>query len=112
PAFRSGSDVDRIRQRVNERLAALAGRMPAGVAAPAMTPLTSSALTVLLVGLTSETRDAMDLRQVAEWTVRRRPQAVPGIAQVSIYGGGVRALQIQVRPDDLIRFQIGLNDVL
>ena len=111
-AFKSGSDVDRVRQRVNERLAALSGRMPDGVAAPAMTPLTSSTLTVLLVGLTAEARDGMDLRHVAEWTVRRRLQAVPGIAQVSIYGGAVRALQVQVRPDDLIRFQIGLNDVL
>jgi CzcA family heavy metal efflux pump len=111
-AFRSGSDVDRVRQRVNERLAALAGRMPDGVAAPAMTPLTSSTLTVLLVGLTSKSRDAMDLRHVAEWTVRRRLQAVPGIAQVSIYGGSVRSLQVQIRPDDLIRYQIGLNDVL
>jgi CzcA family heavy metal efflux pump len=111
-AFRSGSDVDRIRQRVNERLTAVAGRLPQGVAAPAMTPLTSSTLTVLLVGLTSETRSAMDLRQFAEWTVRLRLQAVPGIAQVSIYGGAVRALQVQVRPDDLIRYQIGLNDVL
>ena len=111
-AFKSGSDVDRVRQRVNERLAALSGRMPDGVATPAMTPLTSSTLTVLLVGLTAEARDGMDLRHVAEWTVRRRLQAVPGIAQVSIYGGAVRALQVQVRPDDLIRFQIGLNDVL
>lgn len=111
-AFRPGSDVDRVRQRVNERLAALPGHLPEGVATPAMTPLTSSTLTVLLVGLTSETRDAMDLRQLADWTVRRRLQAVPGIAQVSLYGGAVRALQVQVRPDDLIRFQIGLNDVL
>ncbi len=110
--FRPGSDVDRVRQRVNERLAALAGRLPEGVAAPAMTPLTSSTLTVLLVGLTSGTRDAMDLRHVAEWTVRRRLQAVPGIAQVSLYGGAVRALQVQIRPNDLIRYQIGLNDVL
>ncbi|PNB44142.1 hypothetical protein C1X73_35950, partial [Pseudomonas sp. FW305-130] len=47
-----------------------------------------------------------------EWTLRRRLQAVPGIAQVSIYGGAVRSLQVQVRPADLIRFQIGLNDVL
>ncbi|WP_342105084.1 efflux RND transporter permease subunit [Methylobacterium sp. SI9] len=110
--FKAGSDVDRVRQRVNERLAALAGRLPDGVSAPAMTPLTSSTLTVLLVGLTSATRDAMDLRHIAEWTVRRRLQSVPGIAQVSLYGGAVRALQVQIRPDDLIRYQIGLNDVL
>ncbi|MCJ2087462.1 efflux RND transporter permease subunit [Methylobacterium sp. E-005] len=110
--FKSGSDVNRVRQRVNERLAALAGRLPDGVSAPAMTPLTSSTLTVLLVGLTSATRDAMDLRHIAEWTVRRRLQSVPGIAQVSLYGGAVRSLQVQIRPDDLIRYQIGLNDVL
>ena len=110
--FQPGSDVDRVRQRVNERIATLPSRLPQGVAAPAMTPLTSSTLTVLLVGLTSEHRDAMDLRTFADWTVRPRLLAVPGIAQVSIYGGAVRSLQVQVRPDDLIRYQVGLNDVL
>lgn len=111
-AFRAGSDVDRVRQRVGERLAALAGRLPQGVMPPAMTALTSSTSTVLLVGLTSQTRDAMELRTLADWTVRLRLQAVPGIAQVSVYGGAVRALQVQVRPDDLIRYRVGLNDVL
>ncbi|MCJ2013545.1 efflux RND transporter permease subunit [Methylobacterium sp. J-076] len=110
--FRAGSGVDQLRQRVNERIAALPGRLPQGVSAPSMTPLTSSTLTVLLVGLTSERRDAMELRTLADWTVRPRLQAVPGIAQVSVYGGAVRALQVKVRPDDLIRFQVGLNDVL
>ncbi len=100
-AFRPGSDVYRIRQRVNERIAALPGRLPQGVSAPSMTPLTSSTLTVLLVGLTSDRRDAMALRTVADWTVRPRLQAVPGIAQVSVYGGAVRSLQVQVRPDVL-----------
>ncbi|MHC2106888.1 efflux RND transporter permease subunit [Methylobacterium sp. WL64] len=111
-AFRAGSDVDRVRQRVNERLAALAGRLPQGVMAPAMTALTSSTSTVLLIGLTSDSRSAMDLRTLADWTVRLRLQAVPGIAQVSVYGGAVRSLQVQVRPDDLIRYRVGLNDVL
>ncbi|WP_342165974.1 efflux RND transporter permease subunit [Methylobacterium sp. SD21] len=110
--FRAGSGVDQLRQRVNERIAALPGRLPQGVSAPSMTPLTSSTLTVLLVGLTSARRDAMELRTLADWTVRPRLQAVPGIAQVSVYGGAVRSLQVQVRPDDLIRHQIGLNDVL
>lgn len=110
--FRAGSGVDQLRQRVNERIATLPGRLPQGVSAPAMTPLTSSTLTVLLVGLTSERRDAMDLRTIADWTVRPRLQAVPGIAQVSVYGGAVRSLQVQVRPDDLIRYQVGINDVL
>ena len=110
--FRAGSDIDRVRQRVGERLVALTGRLPQGVMPPAMTALTSSTSTVLLVGLTSQTRDDLDLRTVADWTVRQRLLAVPGIAQVSVYGGGVRSLQVQVRPNDLVRFRVGLNDVL
>ena len=110
--FRAGSDIYRVRQLVNERLTALAGRLPQGVRPPAMTALTSATSTVLLVGLTATGRTPMDLRTLADWTVRLRLLAVPGIAEVSVYGGAVRALQIEVRPHDLIRFGIGMNDVL
>ena len=110
--FDAGSSIYRVRQLVTERLASLAGRLPQGVLAPSMTALTSSTSTVLLVGLTSESRSALDLRTIADWRVRLRLLAVPGIAQVSVYGGDVRAFQVEVRPHDLIRFRLGLNDVL
>ncbi|MCJ2040352.1 efflux RND transporter permease subunit [Methylobacterium sp. J-059] len=110
--FNAGSSIYRVRQLVTERLASLAGRLPQGVLPPAMTALTSSTSTVLLVGLTSESRSALDLRTIADWRVRLRLLAVPGIAQVSVYGGAVRAFQVEVRPHDLIRFRLGLNDVL
>src|SRR5439155_12790799 len=57
--FRPSSDIYRDRQVVAERLAALAGQLPAGVQAPVMTPLTSSTSVVLAVGLTSEERALM-----------------------------------------------------
>ena len=110
--FTAGSSIYRVRQVVTERLASLAGRLPQGVLPPAMTALTSSTSTVVLVGLTSESRSALDLRTIADWRVRLRLLAVPGIAQVSVYGGAVRAFQVEVRPHDLIRFRLGLNDVL
>ncbi len=110
--FQSGSDIYRARQLVTERLAVVASRLPQGVQPPSMTPLTPLAGTVLVVGLTSDQRSLMDLRTVADWTVARRLLAVPGVAQVSTYGRDVRSLQVQVRPDDLIRFRVGMNDVL
>lgn len=110
--FGTGSDVYRVRQLVTERLTALAGRLPQGVLPPAMTALTSATSTVLLVGLTSERRSDLDLRTIADWTVRLRLLAVPGVSQVSVYGGAVRSLQVQIRPADLIRYNIGMNDVL
>ncbi|MFC5563831.1 efflux RND transporter permease subunit [Methylobacterium aerolatum] len=110
--FGPGSDILRARQLVNERLAGVAGRLPQGAGPPAMTALTSSTSSVLLIGLTSATRSAMDLRTVADWRVRLRLLAAPGVGEVLVYGGDVRSIRIQVRPQDLIRYRIGLNDVL
>ncbi|SFG29690.1 efflux RND transporter permease subunit [Methylobacterium gossipiicola] len=110
--FGSGSDIYRVRQLVNERLASLNGRLPQGVLSPAMTALTSSTSSVMLIGLTSPTRTLMDLRNAADWRLRLRLLAAPGVGEVLIYGGDVRSIRIQVRPHDLVRFRVGLNDVL
>ena len=110
--FQPRSDIYRVRQLVAERLVVVVSQLPQGVRPPAMTPLTSSASTVLVVGLTSDQRSLMDVRTIADWTVRRRLLAVPGVAQITTYGGDVRSLQVQVRPEDLIRFRVSMNDVL
>ena len=110
--FNPSSDIYRDRQVVAERLAVAAQQLPTGVQPPAMTPLTSSTSIVLVAGLTSETRTLMQLRTVADWTLRLRLLAVPGVANVSVFGGDVRSIQIQVHPDQLVRYNLGLNDVL
>jgi CzcA family heavy metal efflux pump len=110
--FDPSSDIYRDRQVVAERLAIAAQRLPQGVQPPAMTPLTSSTSVVLVAGLSSETRSLMDLRTIADWTVRLRLLAVPGVADVTVFGGDTRSIQIQVHPDQLIRYGLTLNDVL
>ncbi|UCD68858.1 MAG: efflux RND transporter permease subunit [Betaproteobacteria bacterium] len=105
--FEDGTDTYRNRQVVGERLAALATQMPQGVDAPTMTPLTSSASTVLGVGVTSETRSLMELRTLVDWTIRPHLLAVPGVAEVNVFGGDVRQWQIQV--DQLKLQQAGLS---
>jgi len=110
--FSPTSDIFRDRQVVSERLAEMAQRLPANVAAPTMTPLTSSSSTVLVLGLTSEKRSLMDLRTLADWTLRLRLLAVPGVAKVAVFGGDVRSVQVQVHPDQLIRYNLSFDDVL
>ena len=110
--FRSGSDIYLNRQLVNERLATLAGQLPHGVSAPIMTPLTVSTGTVLVVGLTSQNKSLMDLRTAADWTLRPRLLAVPGVASVSVFGGQVKQIQVQPRPDRLIQYGLSFNDVV
>lgn len=110
--FDPATDIYRARQVVGEQLAVAAKQLPTGVQAPAMTPLTSSTSVVLVAGLTSDKRSLMELRTIADWTIRLRLLAVPGVANVGVFGGDVRSLQVQVHPDQLIRYGIGLNEVL
>lgn len=109
--FKEGTDVYRNRQVVAERLATLSGQLPQGIT-PTITPLTSSASTVLGIGLTSGTRSLMELRTLVDWNIRPHLLAVPGVADVNVFGGEVRQFQIQVDPDKLIRYNVSLQQVM
>jgi CzcA family heavy metal efflux pump len=110
--FKDGTDIYQARQMIAERLAQAAGELPAGVQTPTMEPLTSSTMDLLKFGLLSDKLTPMELRTFADWTVRPRLLSAPGVAAVKAFGGEVRQLQIQVKPDRLIAFGLSLSDVL
>lgn len=109
--FTAGSDIYRDRQLVGERLASVIKQLPQGVGAPTVTPLTSSTSNVLVIGLTSHQRSQMELHTLAEWTMRLRLLAVPGVADVTLFGGDTRSIQIQVHPEKLVQYGLALSDV-
>ena len=110
--FEDGTDVFLARQQLAEKLAETAGQMPLGVKSPKMTPLTSSTMDLLKIGLVAEKMSPMELRTFADWTLKPRMLAVPGVAKCSAFGGEVRQLQIQVDPDKLRAHDLALTDVL
>jgi CzcA family heavy metal efflux pump len=110
--FDPSSDIYRDRQGLAERLASIASRLPGGVRAPAMSALTSSTSTVMEIGLTSNTRSLMALRAIADWTVRPRLLAVHGVANASVFGGEAKEIQIQVHPEQLIKYNLAIGDVM
>ncbi|HDR9282859.1 efflux RND transporter permease subunit [Burkholderia vietnamiensis] len=110
--FEPDSDIFRDRQNLSERLGAVAGQLPAGVQAPAMSALTSSISTALVAAMTSKTRSMMDLRTLADWTVKPRLLAVPGVAKVSVFGGDVKEIQIQLHRDRLAKYGLTVSEVL
>lgn len=105
-------DPSAVRQGISERLATLTGRLPAGVAQPKLTPLTSSTMDVLKIGLVSDEVDPFTLRDIADWTLKPRLLAVPGIARVTVYGGAVRQIQIQPNLERLAALSLTLTDVM
>src|SRR5215469_4154701 len=90
--FKEGSDVFRARQMLAEKLSETAGTLPSTVATPRMTPLTSSTMDLLKIGLVSDTMTPMQLRTFADWTLKPRLLSVPGVAKCSTFGGEVRQL--------------------
>ncbi len=115
--FRDGTDILVARQMLGERLAELAGELPQGARAPQMQPLTSATMDLYKFGLAADVNapvrpTPMELRTFADWVVRPRLLAVPGVASVNVYGGEVRQLQVQVLPDRLMAYDLSLDDVL
>jgi CzcA family heavy metal efflux pump len=110
--FQDGTDVYRARQLVTERLAELAGQLPAGVKPPRLAPLTTATGRLLTVGFTSDTLAPMALRDVVQWQVRPRMLGVRGVAQVTLFGGEVRQLQVQASPDALAARGLTFTDAV
>ena len=109
--FADGIDVHVARQGISERLSELGSTLPAGVATPKLSPLVSSTMDLEKIGLVSDKVDAFTLRDNADWIIKPRLLAVPGVARVNVFGGEVR--QIQVLPDTrkLSRFNLSLTEV-
>lgn len=110
--FADGIDLYAARQGIGERLGEVATRLPTDIAVPKMSPLTSSTMDLLKIGLQSERADARALRQLAEWTLKPRLLAVPGVARVTLFGGDVPQWQIQFDPDKLEANGLALATVI
>ncbi|MGZ8242245.1 efflux RND transporter permease subunit [Methylomagnum sp.] len=110
--FEESTDIYRDRQLVGERLNALAGELPVGTGPPVAVPLSSSSATVLTLGLSSDEHDLMALRDLVDWTLVPRLLAVPGVADVNVFGGEIRQLQIRPDLDKLRRYGLALDEVV
>jgi CzcA family heavy metal efflux pump len=108
--FDEKTDVYRNRQVIAERLSTLTNKLPQGIT-PNITPLTSSASTVLGFGVTSKSRSLTELRTLVDWTIVPHLMAIPGVADVNVFGGKIRQLQVQVEPEKMIKYGVSLLQV-
>lgn len=110
--FDWGTDPYRARQVVSEKMQALAGRMPAGVGTPTLAPQSSLMGEIMLLALTAEKTSPVELRSLADWTVRPRLLSMAGVAQVMVIGGDFKQYQILADPQRMRPRGVTLQDVL
>lgn len=109
--FNYGTDIYRARQLVNERLQMAGPNLPQGIGSPTVLPAMPAIGDILKIGLVSEKVSPMKLRTLADWDIRNRILAVPGVARVLIIGGDKREFQVLVNPSKLQTYQVTLDDV-
>jgi copper/silver efflux system protein len=109
--FEWGTDIFRARQIVSEKLQTIAAGLPAGVPAPVLAPVSSVMGEIMMIGLTGP-QSPEELRTVADWTIRRRLLAVPGVAQVVPIGGAVKQYQVLIDPARMMATGVTLNEVV
>lgn len=109
--FSYGTDIYRARQLVNERLQIAAPNLPQGIGSPTVLPAMPAIGDILKIGLVSEKISPMQLRTLADWDIRNRILAVPGVARVLIIGGEKREFQVLVNPAKLQAYQVTLDEV-
>ncbi|HBY62116.1 MAG TPA: acriflavin resistance protein, partial [Solibacterales bacterium] len=109
--FGTGADLMRSRQLVQERLAIVTPQLPAVSRPPVILSPLSSTSRVMKIGLTSHKLSQVDLSTLARWTIRPRLMAVPGVANVAIWGQRDRQFQVLVDPERLRDLRITLDNV-
>ncbi|MEE9231085.1 MAG: efflux RND transporter permease subunit, partial [Acidobacteriota bacterium] len=109
--FDWGEDIYRARQTVNEKLSLVAGSLPDTVKPPVLAPISSIMGEILFLALESDRHSLLDLRTMADTTLRRRILSVPGVSQVTAIGGAERQYQVLVHPDRLDRYNVTLGEI-
>ncbi|HXG85947.1 MAG TPA: efflux RND transporter permease subunit, partial [Pyrinomonadaceae bacterium] len=110
--FGWGTDVYRNRQLVAEKITEAREQLPDGVS-PFLAPISSIMGEIMLIAVTSKDgkTSPLDVRTLADWTIRPRLLTIAGISQVIPIGGGVKQYQALVSPEKLKQFNVTIEDV-
>ena len=110
--FAEGTDINKSRQYVQERVAAEAVRLPTVARPPVILQPLSSLSRVMKIGVSSKTMSQQDMTVLALWTIRPKLMSVPGVANVAIWGQRDKQYQVLVDPDRLRVMGVTLDQVV
>lgn len=110
--FNWDTDIYLARQIVSEKLAAAAEGLPDYVGKPTLGPQSSILGELLIVGLTADSTSMLDLRTLADWTIRPRLLSTGGVAQVAVLGGDIKEYQILLHPERMMHYGVTLGEVM
>ena len=110
--FEWGTDIYLARQIVSEKLLSVRTSLPADVGNPTLAPNSSIMGEIMLISVTSDSTNTMDLRTIADWTIRPRLLATGGVSQVVVIGGDYKQYQVLASPQRMKHFNVSLAELI
>jgi CzcA family heavy metal efflux pump len=110
--FEWGTDIYKARQIVSEKLLTVSEQLPEGAGNPSLAPQSSIMGEVLMIGLQSDSISPMDLRTLADWTIRPQLLAINGVAQIVVIGGEFKQYQILANPQKMRYYKVSLDELM
>lgn len=104
------------RQLINEQIQSVAGEIPSELGMPEMMPITTGLGEIYQYILKVESGyenkyDAMELRTIQDWMVKRQLSGIPGIVEINSFGGYLKQYEVAVDPDALFSLNITIGEV-
>ena len=110
--FDWNTDIYLARQIVSEKIAMAAEELPDNVGNPTLGPQSSILGELLIVGMTADSTSMLDLRTIADWTIRPRLLSTGGVAQVAVLGGDIKEYQVLIHPEKMKHYGVTLGEVM
>jgi len=112
--FEDGTDIYFARQVVGERLSEAREAIPDGFGKPQMGPISTGQGLILYYSLKDTTGEYSleELRSMQDWVVKFHLQTVPGVTEVLGIGGYVKQFHVNVDPDALLAYGLGIGEVV
>jgi cobalt-zinc-cadmium resistance protein CzcA len=114
--FKDGIDVYWARQQVAERLQIVRSEIPQGIGNPELGPITTGLGEIYQYIIKAKSGyekkyDAIELRTIQDWIIRRQLLGVEGVAEVSSFGGKLKQYEIALDVNKLNAFHLTIQDV-
>ena len=109
--FDWSTDIYDARQTVTERLLQVSEELPLGVRNPVIAPQSSLLGEMMIISLQSDSKSRMELRTIAEWTVKPRILSIAGVAQVTTIGGDYKEYQILADQNKMNHYGVSMQEL-
>ena len=114
--FKESVPTLEARQLINEQIQTVAGDIPEELGTPELMPITTGLGEIYQYVLKvddahKDNYDAMELRTIQDWIVKRQLSGIPGIVEINSFGGYLKQYEIAIDPDAMAALQITIGDV-